>query len=86
MAPDGAERMNMEKPIITKVPQNSEHGSCNYCKRGKLREDGFGLEYPYDYMMRVEGTNVVVNFCPDCWKVILTTNPVDSMAAMPQKG
>ena len=40
--------------------------SCNCCKRGKLKSDGFGLEYPYDEVTVVEGTGISMRFCDEC--------------------
>lgn len=61
------------KPIIKRLPRNSENGSCSYCQRSTLKQDRMGLDYPYEEIVRVEGTHVVTNFCPECWETLLNS-------------
>jgi|GEM_PF-4469902 len=44
-----------------------EEGSCNFCKRGILIEDQKRLQFPYDDVIVLAGTQAKVNFCDDCF-------------------
>ncbi|NJJ38565.1 hypothetical protein [Paenibacillus apii] len=58
-------------PILKVVQQGSEHGSCHYCQKGELKEDGMGLKYPYKEMVQLEGTYLSSNICYECFGKVL---------------
>ena len=47
-----------------------EQGSCNFCKRGKLRKNGQGLEYPYKVVYTMTsgkaGGGLLAVVCEQC--------------------
>jgi hypothetical protein len=40
--------------------------SCNGCKRGTLKKDGLGVEYPYDTVTVIEGNGISIRLCDEC--------------------
>ncbi|MNC19163.1 hypothetical protein D3C75_670900 [compost metagenome] len=57
------------KPVLKVVPRDTDNGSCHYCERGTLKKDGYGLDYPYTQMVRIEGRSMVTNCCFECFEV-----------------
>ena len=48
--------------------QNLEEGTCNFCKRGTVNKNGWGLVYPYEKVFTFQGDNggLLVTMCDDC--------------------
>jgi len=44
--------------------------SCNFCKRGKLNADWFGLTYPYKDILTIstDGNGLTACMCLECAK------------------
>ena len=52
----------------------SDVGSCNFCRRGILREDESGMVYPYKYVYEISGVQLlIVRLCGKCLKEIKKT-------------
>ena len=45
-------------------------GSCNFCNKGVLKTDGFGLNYPYSKVYVIKGKCVAINICFECAKIL----------------
>lgn len=45
--------------------------SCNGCKRGKLKEQGIGMDYPYEEVTVIEAINISISLCDDCLKEVI---------------
>lgn len=41
-------------------------GSCNFCRRGELCNDGHNIKYPYNEVYEIEGTGIRIRMCEDC--------------------
>lgn len=43
-------------------------GACNFCKRGKINDDGNGIVYPYTEVTHIssDGSGASVRFCDEC--------------------
>lgn len=53
------------------VKDINQVGPCNYCDKSELREDGLGLEYPYNKVILLEGNYMVTRFCKNCFKELM---------------
>ena len=53
---------------------NLRNGSCNFCKRGKLRKNNIGLDYPYDRVFTINqsegGGGLTANICQECMDIL----------------
>jgi len=61
--------------IVTKSILKIDRGSCNFCNRGRLKDDGHGLEYPYDFVyefIRSGGNGFKASICEDCLMELTT--------------
>jgi len=61
------------KGFIMKIEVSDlRNGSCNFCKRGELTEDGVGLIYPYKKVTQISADKygVSVRFCDLCLKEV----------------
>lgn len=45
--------------------------SCNGCRRGKLKEQGIGMDYPYQQVTVIEAIQTSIRLCDDCLKEVL---------------
>jgi len=52
--------------LDTKRVSISTHGSCSFCKRGKVNDDCSGLDYPYSEVTEINGALVSVRICDTC--------------------
>lgn len=54
--------------MLVKRGNIKELYSCNGCKRGKLKEDGRGMEYPYEHVTLIEVIGSSIRLCDECIK------------------
>lgn len=61
---------------IQKRPVHGVHseGSCSFCDKGKLSNGGYGLSYPYDEVIQIEGDCIKVRICEDCLDKLKSIN------------
>lgn len=45
-------------------------GSCTYCRRGELKADGMGLDFPYDEVIEISGNQSTSRLCYECAKKV----------------
>lgn len=57
-----------------KVSGDFSNGSCNYCNRAKLKTVGFGLEYPYEYVLIIKGDAISTRICEECFEKLTSIN------------
>ena len=51
-----------------KILKEDRFEACNHCERGKLKEDGIGLEYDYDETYEFKIGNSIIKLCKECLK------------------
>lgn len=47
------------------------NGTCNFCRRGNVRDSGNGLKYPYEEVTEISSEvsgRMSARFCDDCLK------------------
>jgi hypothetical protein len=52
--------------------------NCNFCDKGKLKESGIGLLYPYKtvFTLKREGSGLKASICKDCMDELIMKTDV----------